>query len=149
MTIRRKEPAGDGSYTSSVTRLGAAVLLLSGTLLFGQAQNPPDPPQQEPPEEDVLNAPKEYVFNPLQAAKELKVGAFYFKKASYRAALRRFEEALKWNPQLAEAWLRIGETHLKLKDNKAARQAFEKYLEIEPNSKDAPAIKKRIASMGR
>lgn len=125
------------------------MLLFSGTLLFGQAHNPPDPPQQEPPEEDALNAPKEYVFNPLQAAKELKVGAFYFKRASYRAALRRFEEALKWNPQLAEAWLRIGETQLKLKDPKAARQAFAKYLEMEPDSKEAPTLKKRMASLGR
>jgi len=132
-----------------VTRLSAAVLLFSGTLLFGQAQTPSDPPQQEPPEEDVLNAPKEYVFNPLQAAKELRVGGFYFKKASYRAALRRYEEALKWNPQLTEAWLRIGETQLKLKDTKAARQAFEKYLELEPESKEASMLKRRVASLAR
>jgi tetratricopeptide (TPR) repeat protein len=121
------------------------VLLLSGTLLYGQAADPP--PQQEPPEEDVINAPKEYVFNPLQATKEMRVGAFYFKRASYRAALRRYEEALKWNPQLSEAWLRIGEAQLKLKDTKAARQAWEKYLELESGSKEAADVKKRLASI--
>ena len=120
------------------------MLLLSGTLLYGQAA---EPPQQEPPEEDALNAPKEYVFNPLQATKEMRVGAFYFKRASYRAALRRFEEALRWNPQLAEAWLKIGDTQLKLKDPKAARKAFEKYLELDSASKEAAAVKKRLDSL--
>jgi tetratricopeptide (TPR) repeat protein len=128
--------------------------LAASTLLGGQSgqasgQQPPSPPaaELEPPEEDSLNAPKEYAFNPLQASKELKVGGFYFKKGSYRAALRRFEEALKWNPSLSEAYLRIGETQLKLRDSKLAKEAFQKYLELEPESKDAAAVKKRIASL--
>jgi tetratricopeptide (TPR) repeat protein len=129
-------------------------VVAGSTLLAGQSgqqsgQQPPSPAtvEQEPPEEDVSNAPKEYAFNPLQAAKELKVGGFYFKKGSYRAALRRFEEALKWNPTLSEAYLRIGETQLKLRDSKLAKEAFQKYLEMEPESKDAASIKKRIASL--
>lgn len=106
---------------------------------------PPDPPLQEPPEEDLSVAEKqEYTFNPLQAAKEMKVGAFYFKKGSYRAAARRFEEATKWDPNSGEAWLRLGETHSKLKDDKAARAAWEKYLEVDPEGKQAADIRKKL-----
>jgi tetratricopeptide (TPR) repeat protein len=107
------------------------------------AQDPP--PVQEPPEEDVAIAEKqEYTFNPLQAAKELKIGAFYFKKGSFRAAARRFEEATKWDPNSGEAWLRLGETQAKLKDDKAARAAWEKYLEVEPEGKQAAEIRKKL-----
>ena len=123
------------------------MLLMCGTLLFGQSQKPQSPPPEEPPEEDTINAPKEYAFNPLQAAKEMKVGAFYLRKGSYRAAARRFEEALKWNPSLSEAYLRLGETYLKAKDRKSARAAYQKYLAMEPDSKEAAEVKKRLASI--
>lgn len=107
------------------------------------AQNPP--PVQEPPEEDVAAVEKkEYTFNPLQAAKELKVGAFYFKKGSFRAAARRFEEATKWDPSSGEAWFHLGEAQAKLKDDKAARAAWEKYLEVEPEGKQAAEVRKKL-----
>ena len=105
----------------------------------------PEAPLQEPPEEDVSIAEKqEYTFNPLQSAKELKIGAFYFKKGSFRAAARRFEEATKWDPNSGEAWLRLAEAQAKLKDDKAARAAWEKYLEVEPEGKQAPDIRKKL-----
>lgn len=143
MTKSAGRARGREGYTLSVTRL-AVMLLFSGALLWAQSA---DPLPQEPPEEDVVNAPREYVFNPLQAVKEMKVGSFYFKRNSYRAALRRYEEALRWNPQLAEAWLRIGEAHEKMKDPKSARQAYQKFLEVEPDSKEAANVKKRLASL--
>jgi predicted TPR repeat methyltransferase len=103
------------------------------------------PVHQEPPEEDVnVETPKEYTLNPLQAAKELRIGKFYLKKGSTRAAVRRFEEALKWDPNLAEAYLRLGEAHTKAGDNKAAREAWAKFIELDPESKDAAALKKKL-----
>ena len=108
------------------------------------AQAPPVQ-EQEPPEEDVNPAqPREYVLNPLQAEKELKIGSFYYKKGSYRAAARRFEEAVKWNPGLAEAWLRLGEARAKLGWDKDAREAWTKYLELEPEGKQAKDVRKRL-----
>jgi tetratricopeptide (TPR) repeat protein len=100
---------------------------------------------QEPPEEDEPTKPKEYVFNPLQAANELKIGIYYFKKGSYRAAAKRFQEAGKWNPGYAEAYLRLGEAEEKLKDGEAARAAYAKYLELEPDAKNAAEIQKKLA----
>lgn len=121
-------------------------------LAFPEAAAPAGPqsstqqaqPVEEPPEEDASAAPKEYGFNPLQAEKELRIGAFYFKKGSYRAALKRFEESLKWDPSLAEACLRIAETQTKLKNAAAARDAYRKYLELKPDAKDSQEIRKRI-----
>jgi Tfp pilus assembly protein PilF len=120
-------------------------LLLTFPLLAYLLAAQAPPPVQEPPEEDLSIAEKqEYTFNPLQAAKELKIGAFYFKKGSFRAAARRFEEATKWDPNSSEAWLRLGEAHSKLKDDKAARTAWEKYLELEPEGKQSADIRRKL-----
>jgi len=122
----------------------APLVALAAAALAGQRQKP-----AEPKEEDESLVPKEYSFNPLQAEKELKVGAFYFKKGSYRAAARRFQEAAKWNPGYAEAFLRLGEAQEKLKDKKAAGEAYAKFLELAPEDKRAGEVKRRLERLGR
>jgi tetratricopeptide (TPR) repeat protein len=102
--------------------------------------------EQEPPEEDPSIAPKTYSFNPLEAEKDVKVGAYYFKKGNYKAAMSRFREATLWNPTFAEAFLHWGESAEKLKDKKAAREAYEKFIALAPDDKQAEAIKKKLAS---
>src|SRR6266496_906802 len=110
-----------------------------------QEQQKQQQKEQEPPEEDPGLKEKEYAFNPLQAAKELKTGEFYYKKGNYKAAERRFREATKWDPNSAEAFLRLAQTEEKLKDEKAAHEAFAKYLTLAPDSKDADSIRKKLA----
>ena len=100
--------------------------------------------EQEPPEEDDSLKPKEYTFNPLQAEKEMKVGAFYLKKKSYKAAARRFREATRWDPNSADAFLKLAQVEEKLNDEKAAHEAYSKYLELQPDAKDAAAIRKKL-----
>ncbi len=124
-----------------MARIG--LLILAASLAAGFQQKP-----QEPPEEDEALAVKEYSFNPLQADKELKVGNFYFKKGSFRAAASRFREATRWNPGFAEAWLRLGEAQEKLGEAKAAREAFRKFLELAPKHKRAAEIRKKLAGAG-
>jgi tetratricopeptide (TPR) repeat protein len=116
------------------------LLAVSSPLYSDDKQQP-----AEPPEEDVSSAPKEYSLNPLQAEKEVRIGNYYFKKGSYKAAARRFEEATRWNPSLADAFLRMGDAQLKLKNPKEARAAYSKFLELEPDSKSAAAVKKKLA----
>ena len=101
-------------------------------------------PPQEPPEEDLSEAKKEYTLNPLQAEKEFKIASFYLKKGSYKAAVRRFEEALKWDPNMADAWLRIAEAQTKLRNGAAAREAYKQYLDLRPDAKDASEIRKKL-----
>ena len=146
-------------YTETVKPFLAAAGLALGLLgwpAFPQsaapqgAQQPHEADEQEPPEEDESLKPKqEYTFNPLQAESELKIGAFYFKRGSFRAAAMRFEEATKWNPGSAEAWRRLGEAREKLESNAAAVVAYHKFLELAPESKEAAAVKKKLASLDK
>ncbi len=126
-------------------RLSLAAALLCAACLAAQRE-PAPPSPQEPAEEDESLAVKEYSFNPLQAEKEIKVGSYYLKKGSYRAAARRFREATRWNPGSAEAWLKLGEAQEKLKDKDAAREAYAKYLELKPDAKNAAEIRKKLGS---
>jgi tetratricopeptide (TPR) repeat protein len=113
-------------------------------------QEQPEEIEQEPPEEDGSVKPQaEYTFNPLQAEKEMKIGAFYFKRGSFPAAAKRFEEATKWNPGFAEAWRRLGEAHEKLNEGAAAATAYKKFIELAPTDKQAAAIKKKLATVAK
>lgn len=103
--------------------------------------------EEVPKEEDENLSTKEYSFNPLQAEKEVRVGEYYFKKGSYRAAAQRFREATKWNQGYGEAWLRLGETAEKQKDTKTAKEAYAKYIEIAPDAKDAAEIRKKLEKL--
>jgi tetratricopeptide (TPR) repeat protein len=103
------------------------------------------PAEVEPPEEDeAVRQQTEYTFNPLQAEQELKIGQYYLRKGSFRAAAKRFEEATKWNPSLGEAFLRWGEALAKAGDEKAAATAWRRYLEVEPQGKEAARLRKRL-----
>ena len=124
--------------------------------LYGAQQ---EPVYQEPKEEDEdLVQPTEYSFNPLQAQTEFRIGNFYWKKKSYKAAAGRFEEATKWNPGFAEAFFRLGEAHMKLADEEhletekelqreAAREAFRKFLELQQDGGDARKARRYLASL--
>jgi tetratricopeptide (TPR) repeat protein len=99
---------------------------------------------QEPPEEDESLKTKEYAFNPLQASKEIKVGQFYLKKGKNKAAAMRFLEATRWDPTSAEAFLLLGEARERLKDSAGSKEAYKKFLVLAPDSKSAPAIRKKL-----
>ena len=103
--------------------------------------------EEVPKEEDENLSAREYSFNPLQAEKEVRVGEYYFKKGSFRAAALRFREATKWNQGYGEAWLRLGETAEKQKDTKTAKEAYAKYLEVAPDAKDAAEIRKKLEKL--
>ena len=118
--------------------------------MFGQPpapqQSKPVVKEEDPPEEDASLIPKEYVLNPLQAAKEITAGHYYFKKGNYKASSRRYAEATKWDPGNAEAFLLLGESYEKQKDMKNAKAAYSKYLELAPDAKNAAAIRKKLHS---
>lgn len=117
------------------------VLLLLAAALFAQER------EQDPPEEDEAQKPKEYAFNPIQAEKELKIGNFYFKKGSWRAAAMRFDEATKWNPGYAEGWLRLGEARERMGDREGMVAALKQFLEVAPEHKRAGEIGKKLKSL--
>jgi tetratricopeptide (TPR) repeat protein len=140
-----------GQYNLIMSRwLVVTAMCLMAAGFTARAQQKPGPPQekeQAPPEEDVALKPKEYSFNPLQAEKELKIGNYYFKKGSYKAATDRFREATRWNANFPEAYVRLGEAEEKQKDWKAAREAYEKFLQLAEDDKRSPEIRKKLAKL--
>ena len=132
-----------------MNRLVALVLCVNGVCASQTQKAPPPPSAKEAtlPEVDTAVAPTEYSFNPLQAEKDLKVGNYYWKRGSYRAAEARFREATRWNENYAEAWLRLGEAGEKLKDIKGAREAYTKYLQLAADARNVPEIRKRLEKL--
>lgn len=118
-------------------------VFIAGCLLTCALAAQQQPP--EPPEEDESLLPKEYALNPLESARNITAGNFYFKKGNYRAASKRYLEATRWDPSSAEAFLKLAETDERLKDFAGAREAYTKYLAVSPEAKNADAIKKKIA----
>jgi Tfp pilus assembly protein PilF len=98
----------------------------------------------EPPEEDLDVREKEYAFNPLQAAREITVGNFYFKKGNYRAAATRYEEAVKWDPANGDAYLKLAGAYEKVSEKERAREVLAKFIEMVPDHKRVPEIRRKL-----
>jgi TolA-binding protein len=106
------------------------------------AQPPPD--ESNPPEEDESLIPEKLPFDPLAAERSIHVGDFYMHKGNARAALKRYEEASKYNPSSPDAFFKIGEAEEKLKDGDAASLAFQKVIHLAPKTKLAEEARKKI-----
>ena len=130
------------------------ILVLAAAVALAQEKSRTPPPAQqpqaqqkeaEPPEEDEDLKPREtYTLNPIEAEHDVRIGDFYYKKGSYKAAAGRYREATRWNPQFAEAYRKLGEAEEKLLDTDAARDAYRKYLELDPKGKGANSIRKKV-----
>ena len=100
-------------------------------------------------DEDEQFAPPEqtYAFNPVQARNELKVGNYYAKKGSYRAAAGRYLEATRWDPNFGEAHWRLGRARERLGLAREAIAAYTRFLSIEPSGKRARSARQSLASL--
>ena len=98
-------------------------------------------------EDEETPLKKNYVFNPILAKKELKVGNFYAKKGKHKAAAARYQEATRWNPGYSHAYWKLGKSHEKLKSPKGAIEAYRRYLSVAPQGKHAKTIRIRITSL--
>lgn len=135
--------------------------LFLGVAAVWLAAQPQEPVYQEPEEEDEdLARATEYFFNPLQARQEFRVGEFYWKRSSFKAAAGRYEEASKWDPGYAEAFFKLGEARLKLADAEkvdtekdllleSAAEAYRRYIELEPRGKHAGRVRRELARLER
>jgi tetratricopeptide (TPR) repeat protein len=88
-----------------------------------------------------------YPFDPHRAAKDVEVGEFYLRQKNYRAALDRFNDALRYKPKDAIATFRLAQTQEQLGLLEPAYRNYDAYLEILPEgplAKDAKDALKRI-----
>jgi tetratricopeptide (TPR) repeat protein len=112
-----------------------------------QLETRPTVVEEEPPEEDPELKPQVYSFNPLEGARNITAGNFYYKKGNYRAASRRYLEATKWDPTSGEALLKLAAAYEKLHNFEGARESYTKYLEVAPDAKDAAEVQKKLAHL--
>ena len=128
-----------------------AVLITVGAAAFAQLKSPDERPTEEAPamvdEDEEFLAPTDYVFNPIQAKYELKVGNHYAKKGSHRAAVGRYIEATRWNPSFADAYLKLAQSREKLKQPAQAVEAYKTFLGLEDSGARATQARKRIAEL--
>jgi Tfp pilus assembly protein PilF len=86
-------------------------------------------------------------YDPHRAAKDLEVGNFYLKQKNYRAALERFNDALRYKPDDAESMYGLAVTQEKLDLPDKARKNYSRYLETlpqGPRAKECEEALKRI-----
>jgi len=130
-----------------------ALLLLATVSLWGQLKERPQsalPVTEGLVDEDEDLLPEtEYVFNPIQAQKDLKVGRFYAKRGSHRAAAARFLEATKWDPTFVEAYYRLGLARQALKQPAEAIEAYRTLMKLDPKNKWARSVQSEIAELER
>jgi tetratricopeptide (TPR) repeat protein len=99
-----------------------------------------------PPEEDKSYAQEKFVFDPLEAKRNLKIGDFYWRKGDYLGAKNRYLRAVKFNPHSAEAFYKLGRAEEKLHHTAAAKAALKKAIQIAPDSKIARKAKKQLGN---
>lgn len=138
---------GSAQAGSRIPALGRAArgLLLLAVLGMAPAMAQEEKPDLPPEEDETFATPREYSFNPLQAKKELNVARFYMRKGSYRAAVLRAQEALKWDDSLLEAYIFLGEAREKSSDSDGALKAYQQYLELaDGKEKERREVQRRV-----
>lgn len=113
-----------------------AVLLLG--FIFDLA-GPAAHAQQGQPAPEPEEEAKPYVSPP--AWKSVEIGDFYLKRKSFRAALSRYQEAVKTDPYYAQGYLGLGKVYDRLGLRQKALDAYRKYLDLLPSAKDAEEAK--------
>ena len=87
------------------------------------------------------------LFNPHKAQKAIEVGDFYFRRENFRAALSRYQEALRWKPGDAVATFKSAQTCDKLARFQEARANYEAYLKILPDGPQAKEARKALSQL--
>ena len=113
-------------------------------MVLGSSTKTTDPTLNARASSDVNET---YPFDPHRAAKDVEVGEFYLRQKNYRAALERFNDALRYKPKDAIATFRLAQTQEQLGLLEQAYRNYDGYLEILPTgplAKDAKDALKRI-----
>ncbi|MGO9337720.1 MAG: polysaccharide deacetylase family protein [Terracidiphilus sp.] len=86
----------------------------------------------------------------LQPASALfanNAGFAFFRMGQYDEAAKWFLQAIALDPKRAVAYLNLGDAYFNLKKNAEAKDAYEKFLGLAPNSKSAPDVREKLASL--
>jgi tetratricopeptide (TPR) repeat protein len=117
--------------------------ILGAAAPVGRAQQGKIPSEAESETEPYISPP---------AWKSVEIGDFYLMRKSFRAALSRYQEAVKTDPYYAPGYLGLGKVYDRLGLKQKALDAYRKYLDLLPSAKDAEEAKevhKAIARLER
>lgn len=71
------------------------------------------------------------------ASQSVEIGDYYLRKGKYKAALSRFQEAVKTDPHYAPAYRELGRVYEKMGSWKRSLDSYQKYLDELPSAKEA------------
>ena len=89
------------------------------------------------------------LYNPVEAARNVEAGDYYFGRENYRAALSRFQEALQDKPDDAAIQLRLGRTCEKLNLAEEAYGHYDAALILAPDGPGAKQAMEGLERLGR
>lgn len=125
----------------------AVVALAEPSAPEGFAERPVEDVGLVDEDEQYVTRETVYAFNPVQARNEFKVGVYYTKKGSHRAAAGRYLEATRWDSNYAEAYRRLGMARERLGEADGAADAYSRYLTLEPGGKRSAEVRKRLRGL--
>jgi tetratricopeptide (TPR) repeat protein len=126
-----------------VTTALVAILTLAAAPPLTRAQDEGNLP-------DLGDTSKPYVAP--APSKSVEIGNYYLKKKKYKAALSRFQEAVKSDPYYPLGYLGLGKVYERIGLKRKALAAYREYLDTLPSTKDAEEAKevhKAIARLER
>ena len=109
----------------------------------------PHPPQSKTDSQSGESSSKEAVdeapaYDPIQAAKNVEVGDYYFEEKNYRAALSRYQEALESKPDDPAIYLRLGRALDKLDEPVRAFENYDASVVADPAGPSADEARKGV-----
>lgn len=113
--------------TSLVVALGLA---LAGPALHAEEKEVPPPVPED-----------SWKYASPGPAKSVEIGNYYLRRKKLKAALSRFQEAVKTNPHYAPAYLGLGKVYEKMGLKRKALEAYQHYLDELPSTRDAEEAK--------
>jgi peptidoglycan/xylan/chitin deacetylase (PgdA/CDA1 family)/tetratricopeptide (TPR) repeat protein len=85
--------------------------------------------------------------DPANAQIANNAGFVLYRMEKYPDSLVWFQKAIASDPNRAVAYLNLADAFAKLRRTGEARQNYQKFLELAPNSKSAPGVKAKIATL--
>ena len=106
--------------------------------------------QQQPAQPAVDKGEPAHAYASPSASKSVEIGDFYLRRKKYKAALSRFQEALKTDAHYAPAYRELGKVYERTGSWQKSLDAYRKYLDELPSAQDAreaKSIHKAIARL--
>lgn len=111
-----------------------SILVLQASAPGTHAQGP----EARPPIDDA-NTEHRYV--PPSASHSVEIGDFYLRRKQFKAALSRYQEAVKTDPHYAPAYRGLGKVYERIGLRQKALDAYRRYLDELPSAQEAREAK--------